>query len=228
MTYNLKLDENQRQIVIGSNSQIWKSLSNSELKGNPEFQAISHSEVASFDFNPQDNVWILSYSRNPKENESLFLQLAVTRLANIFYITTATTNVLEVTRCYEYPRIKGLAQNASTLILEAHIVSIGVFYEEESCLPPGLTAATSAKELASFMKRPFFNFNGEPILLFRLVSRSFNRKFEKVVYLLYGMALRACGPFPCLLRPLDFFLRLLGVRWYGYLYLSNKLWSTTT
>lgn len=227
MTFAPKSVGNQRQIVVGRNSQIWKSLSRSVFKGNPQFQAISHSEIASFDFNPQDKVWVFSYSRNPKENDSLFMQLANARLKTVFYITSATTNVLEVTRCYEYPRIKRQAQDSAVRILNAQIVSIGVFYDQESSLPPGLTAATSASQLASFMERPVLNSSGDHVRLFSLIHRPFKTNFDKLLHALYGKAITVCGAYPCIMRPVDYLLRLFGVRWYGYLYVSNQLWCTT-
>ena len=51
---------------------------------------------------------------------------------------------------------------------------------------------------------------------------------EALLYRLYGRLQALCGSRPCLLRPLDLLLRGLGMRWYGYTHLSNRLWTSKT
>jgi hypothetical protein len=63
------------------------------------------------------------------------------------------------------------------------------------------------------------------VQLFDIVSRAFSGTTEAAIHRAYGLLLRACGAWPCLLRPLDALLRALGIRWYGYVYLSNRLWT---
>lgn len=217
-----------RQIVIGRNSHIWSVLSCSELLDASVFQAIGHRELQDFQFSSQDTVWILSYSRNPAENEAILQRLKKAGVAQVAYVTSASTNVSDITECYEYPRVKRLAHQTAIHQCRAKVLSIGLFYTDETELPCGTTAATSSKEMGEFMSAPHWDDQAEFTRLFRPITRPFKNRMEKALYISYGKLQKLCGSYPCLMRPFDLVLRTLNMRWYGYLYLSNRLWFTTT
>lgn len=217
----------KRQIIIGRHSTIWGELSKSgRLDESRNYVAISHSELRSFDFLAEDTVWVLSYSRSPDENESIIRVLKSSNACDVVYVTSASTNVVEITQCYEYPKVKRMAHEAAIDICGAKVLSIGLFYQNEAELPCGTTASTSLATLASFMNNPVWNEQKMITNLFYPVTRPFESSIEKVAFFLYGALLSCCGQYPCLLRPIDLILKILKMRWYGYLYLSNKLWYT--
>lgn len=211
----------QRLVIVGRNSAIWRRLQH-KLTGQATL-ALSHAELVNARLEPNDQVWILSYSRVAAENRALFEALKATRASAYHYISTATANVAAVTRCYSYPIAKADAESAAQRILGAQIVRIGVVYDDERELPAGRNAATSLDEIAAAMSSTFAS-GGARRDLFRLVARPFRSAFERRAYRVYGHLLAKAGGFPCLLRPLDVILGRLGMRWYGYLYLSNQLW----
>jgi hypothetical protein len=63
--------------------------------------------------------------------------------------------------------------------------------------------------------------------LFEMIDRPFGSGAERALYRAYGSLQWRVRRWPCVLRPLDFTLRALGIRWYGYVNLSNRLWSST-
>lgn len=214
-----------RIVVIGRNSIVWKRLQRvSPAAAGANVLALGHAEVAAAELSADDVVWILSYSRDADENRRLFETLRSKGAGSYRYVSTATANVAEVTRCFGYPRAKADAEDDARRILDAEIVRIGVVYEAPGELPAGRSAATSLDEIAAAM------FAGPPGVaggyrnLFTIVDRPFRSGVERALFGLYGALLSATGRFPCLLRPVDLLLRLLGMRWYGYLYLSNRLW----
>ncbi|MFT3954842.1 MAG: hypothetical protein QM722_10795 [Piscinibacter sp.] len=96
-------------------------------------------------------------------------------------------------------------------------------------LPAGDNVATSYAMLAAFMRAPDWpDDGGRRKRLFGIERRPFGSGFERALARAYGAALDAAGARPCLLRPLDLLLKLLGMRWYGYTFLSNRLWISTT
>lgn len=216
----------KRLIVLGRNSKVWQSLKKSHLLVNASILAIGHAELTTFRFLPGDNVLVFSYSRSAKENFLLLEYLSKQNKVSVFYISSASTNVTSITRCYSYPRVKQQALEDAIRICNAKIINIGWFYNVVTELPPGLTAATSVDEIAMLIQEGM-PFSDRFLNLFHLVERPFRREFEKKLYRWYGVLIEGCGSYPCLLRPLDLILRTLGMRWYGYLYLSNRLWSTT-
>lgn len=228
MKTRLESSDCGRKIVIGCNSHIWSVLSQSKLIDTQVYQAIGHRELCDFQFSSKDTVWILSYSRNPTENEAILQHLKEAAVAEVCYITSASTNVVSITECYEYPRVKRLAHQSAIATCQAKVLSIGLFYTEENELPCGTTAATSAQELANFIKSPIWDPQAEVTRLFRPISRPFKSGLEKSLYISYGILQKMCGPYPCLMRPFDLILRTLNMRWYGYIYLSNRLWFMTT
>lgn len=216
----------QRLIVLGRNSKVWASLKKSPLLADIPIVTIGHAELSDFTFSPGDKVWVLSYSRSVNENRLLLEILARQQDISVIYISSASTNVTEHTRCYNYPTVKRQAQEDAVRLCAARIVNIGWFYADAAELPAGCTAATSVDALAMAM-RSADAVPSQIVNLFHMVDRPFGSQFEKTLYLLYGVLLKGSGRYPCLLRPVDLLLRMLGMRWYGYLYLSNGLWFTT-
>lgn len=211
-----------RVVVIGRNSAVWKRLREHASSWTESALAIGHSEVADAPISYQDKVWILSYSRDAEDNRALLARLKEKGAASYHYVSTATANVAELTRCFGYPRAKAEAEADARRLLNAEIVRVGIVYGDESELPGGCNAATSLGEIATAM----FGLPQAPAArrdLFRMIDRPFRSGVESMLYRGYGALLEASGAFPCLLRPLDLLLRAAGMRWYGYLYLSNRL-----
>ena len=215
-----------RDIILGKNSAVWRLLASVPRLG--RFIAIGHAELDSFKFSPGDRVWVLSYTRDLSANRAMFERLAQSGDISVVYVSTATANVDRVTSCYQYPRIKRECEDLSRTMLAARILTIGVVYRNLDELAGGTTMATSVDEIAAFMADPKFPDAADaPVLLFSPIDRPFSNSLERAVFAGYGKLQRVIG-WPCLLRPIDLGLRALGWRWYGYLYLSNRLWLTTT
>ena len=105
---------------------------------------------------------------------------------------------------------------------------LGIVHKEESELPGGQNLATSERQIAEFLLRPHFPSTTDGLInLFDLVDRPFRNSLEARLHRVYGTTLWAVRRFPCVLRPLDMVLRALGIRWYGYVQLSNHLWIST-
>lgn len=220
-------EEVKREVIIGRNSHVWSVLKQSEQLSLKKYIAIGHRDLQDFVFEKNDRVWIFSYSRNQIENRELLNVIKNAGVSEVVYVASASINVAAISNCYQYPRVKKQAQDAAKEICNARILTIGVFYQNEIELPAGVTAATSAASLEDFMGNPEWGGQSE-VNLFKAVERPFKSRFEKAVFRFYGKLISGCGKYPCLLRPLDLVLRQLNMRWYGYLYLSNKLWFTTT
>lgn len=216
-----------RNIVLGKNSAVWRLLAaDRRLAG--RFIAIGHAELDNFSFSRGDRVWVLSYARDLSANRAMIDRLAQADDISVVYVSTATANVNRVTNCYQYPRIKRECEELSRIVLGARILTIGVVYRELDELAGGTTMATSVDEIAAFLANPeFSDRTDEPALLFSPISRPFSNSLERAIFAGYGKLQRMVG-WPCLLRPIDVVLRAIGWRWYGYLYLSNRLWLTTT
>lgn len=216
-----------RNIVLGKNSAVWRSLCTDPRLASG-FVAIGHAELNSFAFTPGDRVWVLAYARDFEANRAMFDRLSAAAGITVVYVSTATANIDAVTNCYQYPRIKRQCEVLSRSMLNARIVTIGVVYGDKTELPGGTTIATSLGEIADFMVRPRFADDPDAAtLLFSPINRPFSGPLERTAHASYGWLQRRVG-WPCLLRPIDIVLRALGWRWYGYLYLSNRLWLTTT
>ena len=214
-----------RTVVVGRNSKVWNALSTSPHFDDITVCEIGHAQLEQFVFQPGDRVWIFAYSRSHAENLALFKKLSGHSSIDVAYISSASTNVTNITGCYTYPTAKLQAEDDVKRLCSARVVTIGLFYSALEELPGGRTAATSLNELAMFMK--FGNIKDKTVVnLFRMIDRPFRSEAERLVYNFYGKLMSAVGRFPCLLRPVDFLLRILNMRWYGYLYLSNRLWSS--
>lgn len=218
-----------REIVLGRNSKVWAQIKGDPAIGKRFSCAISHYEINSFSFRSTDRVWVFSYSRNPLENSRMLANLQVAGVNRVVYISSAATLVTRLTRCYQYPRVKALAEAEARSRMGAQILVLGLVYRAENELPAGLSAATSIESLKAFMLAPkWIEEGGSARHLFEPVVRPFGGALESTAYRLYGVLVRCVGRWPCVLRPLDQFLRVLGWHWYGYFYLSNRLWYSTT
>ena len=185
--------------------------------------------MPTFPFTRDDRVWVLSFSRSPAENAALIAALRGRDVKQIVYVSSSSTIVSEQTDCYEYPRAKAQAEKAALAAPNARVLTIGLMHESVDELPAGACVSTRYDTLADFIASPDWGDDGSRRkLLFEVVHRPMRSVAERVAYRWYGRALRQCGAYPCLLRPADLLLRAFGVRWYGYVYLSNALWISTT
>lgn len=215
-----------RLVVVGRNSKVWLALSCLKQFDDIALCGIGHAQVQEFIFLPGDRVWIFSYSRFSYENRKLLESLAAHNFIDVNYISSASTNVVNLTNCYSYPAVKWQAEKDAKIICSARIVRIGLVYRTLAELPSGDTAATSLNELANFMVSGLERDRSE-VNLFTMAKCPFANDIERILFIFYGKLLTISCRFPCLLRPVDFILRAFNMRWYGYLYLSNRLWSTT-
>jgi len=218
-----------REVVVGKGSRIWQAL----VKRRPVAQrfryAIGHTELRSFDFTSADRVWVLAYSTRPADNTAILQYLQQTGVAEIVYISSSSTIIAPLTDCYAYPRAKKLAEDEAMAIPQSKVLTLGLVVEHDSELPAGCNAATTLDEIAEFFLHPTWaRDGGRRAHLLRIVRRPFGSPFEQALYRGYGWLMGKCERRPCLLRPLDLVLRTLGMRWYGYTFLSNRLWTTTT
>lgn len=218
-----------REVVVGKNSAIWRVLSHDD-RIRSRFQiALGHGDIANERFGPNDRLWVFSYSRKGSENRAFLERLKSAGASNIIYFSSATTNVTEITSCYNYPSVKKDAEVFARDKLGAYVVSLGVLFEALDDLPAGTTIATHFDDLIRFMLSPTWPADTKQrVLLFQPVKRPFSTRLEEVTFNMYARAINATGRWPCVLRPFDFLCRALGYRWYGYVYLSNKAWLSTT
>jgi hypothetical protein len=190
--------------------------------------AIGHSEVASFAFETSDRVWVFSYSRQSQENTQLIKTLSNANVAQLIYVSSSSVKVASKTSCYEYPRVKHSAEHITLAQVSGKVLTIGLVYEHVQELPAGENIATSMTQLHDFMMAPNWpDQNGQRKQLFSVISRPFSGALERTLHRLYGVLMTLCGPLPCLLRPFDLLLRAIGMRWYGYTFLSNRIWIST-
>jgi hypothetical protein len=218
-----------REVVLGRNSKVWRAVAlNTRLQSN-KFVAIGHAEMSTFAFTNTDRVWVFSYSRNEQENEALLNTLSRASVAEVVYVSSSSVKVASKTSCYAYPRVKLSAEQLAFTNPVAKILTIGLVFSSEAELPAGDNIATSIDDIAAFMVSPSWSGNSpRRRILFKTVSRGFSNSLEKLAYSLYGKLIFAAGRYPCVLRPVDLLLRGLSMRWYGYVYLSNQLWISTT
>lgn len=218
-----------RDVVLGRNSSVWRRLSKDDRICRRFASAISHADLGSFVFCTSDRVWVFGYSRYEHENSRLLETLRQAHVAEVIYVSSASTIVSSLTRCYEYPRVKMQAEREARRALNARILTLGLVYEDLGELPSGDNAATSLEELKAFLLDPRWPADrGESVRLFKQVRRGFESAFEASLFRAYASLQWRVRHWPCVLRPVDLVLRWLGFRWYGYVQLSNRLWITTT
>ena len=215
-------------MVLGRSSKVWAALSENPLISNRIRHAISHKELASFDFTPNDRVWVLSYSRKPHENEAIFQRLKSAGVAEVVYVSSSSTIVAEKIQCYDYPKVKRAAEQSALTLVQARVLTIGLMYSDPQELPSGSNIATAYSDLAEFIALPEWpEAEGRRKYLFQVVPRPFRSATERALFQVYAELIGLFQKNPCLLRPIDLILRMLGMRWYGYVFLSNKLWIST-
>jgi hypothetical protein len=218
-----------RELVLGRSSTVWRRLSVEPSLAERVGAAIGHHDLATFEFTPADRVWVLSYSRDPRENSAMLQRLGAAGVREIVYVSSASTIVAQRTRCYEYPRVKLQAEQEALALPQARLLTIGLMHDSVDELPSGTNIATRYSELAAFMLQPDWpDIGGRGKQLFHVEQRPFGSAIERAACTTYTSLLMASGSRPCLLRPLDLILRLLGWRWYGYTCLSNRLWTSKT
>ncbi|MGY0196279.1 hypothetical protein ACWA7J_14540 [Leptothrix sp. BB-4] len=216
-----------RPVVLGRNSRVWAAVKPHLADGGAHWQALGHAELDGFAFTPADRVWVLSYSRDPAENRALLQRLAAAGVAEIVYLSSSSTIVDGRTRCYEYPRVKALAEAEALALPNGRALVVGLMHDRLDELPAGLNIATRHADLAAFMARPDWGpDNARRRTLFEPVRRDWRSPAERTAHAVYAGLMRLTGPWPCLLRPLDLLLRLAGWRWYGYTHLANRLWMS--
>ena len=218
----------RRHVILGRHSKVWAGLKAHPLLARCVRCVIGHRELASFVIEPGDTVWVLSYSRKPDHNSALLARLRTAPAHEIVYVSSSSTIVCGVTACYDYPRVKHLAEIEARSLPNGRVLTLGLVYERESGLPGGINVATSIDQLATFMLQPEWpDGGGRSKRLFDVVQRPFGSAAEAAMYRAYGRMQSLAGRWPCVLRPLDAMLRALGWRWYGYTFMSNRLWAAT-
>lgn len=217
-----------RNVVVGKNSFLWQKLSQRDDVKGADFVALGHSELSAFEFRRDDRVWLFSYSKREDENNRMIDFLISARVSSIVYLGSSSSIVVEVTNCYQYPRVKA---DAESRVLESPIgfsVVLGMVVHCDDELPGGTSVVTTIDELAEFLLSPTWpSDESHRRLLFRQVVRPFSSMTERKLYSAYGHMMAKVGAFPCVLRPIDFLLRSLNFRWYGYTYLGNRLWKSS-
>lgn len=216
-----------RDIVLGRNSSVWRFLCERPDVASANFLSLSHSELGDFVFDGDDRVWVFAYSRKSVENFEMIDRLRRSGVRNIIYVGSSSSIVCSVSHCYEYPRVKNSAEKYVLSFPEGCSVTLGLVVQDHVGLPAGPSLVTTYDDLAAFMLNPpWIRGGGGRKTLFRQVERGFESKIESFVYHSYGHLLGLCGRWPCFLRPIDFLLRAVNYRWYGYTYLSNRLWKS--
>lgn len=218
-----------RDVIVGKNSKVWSSLAKRPLLRDFSGVALGHKDVSEFEFSKNDRVWIFSYSRNFSENKKLLDLIASRNVGEIVYIGSTSVVVTSLTSCYSYPNAKSRAEVYAMRIKECRVLTLGAIVEDQSTLASGPNLVTTLDALAKFILNPvWLDFGRQRKNLFERVWVPFEGKFESALYSIYGWVIRACGPVPCIIRPLDFVLKFFGYRWYGYSYLGNRMWANLT
>jgi hypothetical protein len=219
-----------RIVIIGCNSVLWSRIAERVLVKRPDTLAVSHRDIAKLQLGKEDIVWIFSYSADAAANHQLFEQIATSHAGTHIYVSSATANLADRITCYRYPAVKRDGEKSAARILHATTMRIGLIYDDLSELPSGTNAATRLDDLVKTMTEQgeTLSATGETIFHFEMVDRPFGSRAERATYRLYGVLIRRCGSRPCLLRPIDLLLRIIGWRWYGYFRLSNELCCSTT
>ncbi len=219
----------RREVVLGMNAKVWRAVADEPRVAQRFSARLGHSELASFAFTPQDRVWVFAYSRVPAHNSAMIRHLAHAGVAEVVYLSSSSVIVNERSACYEYPRVKHLAEQEVRALPLGRVLTLGLVYGQPHELPGGDNIATSHARLAAFMLAPHWpEEGGTGRRLFERIRRPFKHHLDAGLFSLYGMLMQLAERRPCLLRPLDLLLRGMGVRWYGYTYLSNRLWISKT
>ena len=220
--------QTRREVVIGRNSKVWCAVSRVTGVEIEAFVALGHRDLDKFSFRRNDRVWVFSYSKMRSENALMLQKLAKAGVSDVVYISSSSTIVSQVTRCYLYPLVKYEATQEARSLLDARILTLGIVFGDVAVLPSGTIAATPIKALVSFMRSPAWPADrNQDVVLFDFVNRPFRSTLERTLYRVYDPLQWMLRRWPCILRPFDFVLRVLGYKWYGYTNLSNRLWAST-
>jgi hypothetical protein len=218
-----------REVVIGRNSRVWRKSTENRAVSERFKKVIGHDEVSAFAFTSVDRVWVFSYSRKSAENSRLLGVLEEAAVKEVIYVSSAATIVTRLTRCYGYPTVKHLAEDESRRRLNARVLILGLVVDQIDELPPGINAATLQGAIEEFLLAPRWPHDGGTSMrLFKPVFVPFARAWEARLHRTYSELQWLVRFWPCVLRPIDAILRAFGIRWYGYVNLSNRLWNTTT
>lgn len=217
-------------VIVGGGARIWRALCALPDFPAERFVVLHHDQCASHHFATGSRVWILAYGRRPQDNLRLIEQLRDRAVGCEFvYVSSSSCIVNTISGCYGYPRIKQQAARAATRLLGARTLLLGLVHGSPEELPRGTNAATPLGLLRDFLLAPRWPADRHaevPLLV--TVTRPFTGVLEARLHAGYGLLQKLCGRWPCLLRPLDVLLRAAGIRWYGYVYLSNRLWTATS
>lgn len=217
-----------RNIIVGKNSRVWAAAKRSGISAQWAV-AIGHSELEGFEFLAGDRVWLFSYSSVDSENIKIIDRIQSASIEMLIYVSSSSAVVAESTGCYAYPRTKLSAERYASRVGSSRILTLGIVYETPSELPAGDNIATSIDSLVRFLLTPSWNSNANGRqLLFERIQRPFSSELERMCYKIYGFLINLFRSYPCVLRPLDLLLRYLNYRWYGYTYLSNRIWTQST
>jgi hypothetical protein len=218
-----------REVVIGRNSTVWRKSCGNQAVSQRFKTAIGHAEVSAFRFTASDRVWVFAYSRKPEENSRLLVALESARVREVVYVSSAATIVTRFTRCYGYPTVKQVAEDEARRRLNARILIFGLVVNRIEELPSGLNVTTLQEKIEEFLLAPCWPHDGgRSMRLFELVAVPYTRPWEARMHRAYDAMQWVVRYWPCALRPIDVILRAVGIRWYGYVNLSNRLWNSTT
>jgi hypothetical protein len=218
-----------REVVIGANSKVWRAAGRNPAVAARFRHVISHGAVPDFQFGGDDRVWIFAYSRRPDENSRLLATVRDAGVREVVYVSTATANVTRYTNCYGYPRVKRQAEDEARKLRNARVLVFGLVVTDVSEVPAGRRAVTWQRAIEDFVLNPQWpSDGGREVRLFEPVNVAFTRAWERAVHRVYDSLQWRVRRWPCILRPIDLMLRVLGIRWYGYVNLSDKIWFSTT
>jgi len=216
-----------REVVVGRHSTVWRAAASNPSVASRFRVQIGHAELPQFGFTHDDRVWVFAYSLLPSENSRLLATLKAAAVREVVYVSSASTIVVRVTRCYQYPLVKQHAEDEARRLLSARILTLGIVYQNLAELPAGDMVATSQATLQEFLLAPHWPDDGATTMrLFEIVRRPFRAGGEALLQRSYARVQWLVRRWPCVLRPLDYLLRACGFRWYGYVCLSNRLWTT--
>jgi len=209
-----------KTLLVGKNSRLYKN----NLKKFSQIVdvAISHADISGVEGVEYDAAIILSYSRNFANQISLIKGLKKISFKNLIVISSVSALVAENYSCYEYPKVK-LAHER--LYLEyfprACIVRMGTVFDKKKSTPNKGTLVTDLDELVQMLS---VLITGSPnqIITFCKYCDFGVDSIEARIHSIYSKLIIRLS-YPCLLRPVDIFLRALGFNWYGYGVLSNLL-----
>lgn len=209
-----------RKIIIGKNSKLYKNYKNDFLE---IFDlAISHKDISSFNFQPNDFILFLSYPRSLSALNKLTSLLTMIKKNKVVLLSTCSIVVNHLTNCYSYPKIKLLQEKYFSKTLHNLIIfRVGTIISKKDYVSYYGTCILSDKVFFKTIS-DFINnkLNDQLVTKFDVLDFK-GSLFESFIYKSYCCLIRISIPFPCILRPLDFIVKLFGKPWYGYVALTK-------